>query len=762
MAQVQRLKWLLSGVAASAALFGSAAYAQGSDAGSARAGGYSPADGVSDIVVTARRREETLQSVPIAVTALSGEMLADRGYTSITDMEQVAPGLKFTSGGGGNSNAFNAYIRGVGEGDFIVTSDPAVALYIDGIYVARSFGADLGLNDIERIEVLRGPQGSLFGKNTVGGALSVVTRDPDGTPNLNADIRVGSFKSLRFRMNADFPLGEDLSMSVSGLYRRAEGWQKTPGPNNNLGDENAIAGRIKLRWHPAGGPDVILAADGLHQRQRGRPHNTIANNLNAPFPAFSRPFFGPCCEITSDPDVFVAVSPYNKDDADGLNVSLTATIPVGTGSIKSITAYRTVDALFGRGLNSINPDFVGDFHDEKSRQLSQELQYYNSLFDERVEFLVGLYYFRERSLDHTNLFVAPGLAVHPGFPAFLQLIGVPAPPFVFDLNLDFDNRQTTKNYAAFGNVTVNITDQLALDLGGRYTHEKKHFYQKALKTQFNIPLIPQAPEYTLQDTWNSFTPKVTLSYEITPTVLTYATYSKGFRSGGFNGRPTLFAEIGSYDPEHLTSWEAGLKSTLLDGRLRFNLAAFTNKYKNQQVQVNTIAGDGITIIAVTDNSGRSHMRGFEVESALQVADWVSIDGALSYLDAGYDEYLSNGVDRSNLKLRNAPKWTGNIGLNVKGQLGDNMTGRFRVDGSYKSKVFIDTLNTPELSSGDYWVLNANAGVDWDSGWSLTATAENFTDKRAIVGGFDVRAAFGITEAYFMPPARYYVTVGYRF
>lgn len=762
MVQVKRVKWLLCGVAAGAALIGSAAYAQDTDAKTASSSGRSGFDDTNDIVVTARKREETLQSVPIAVTALNGEMLAERGYSSVTDMEQVVPGLRFTSGGGGNSNAFNAYIRGVGEGDFIVTSDPAVALYIDGVYVARSFGADLGLNDIERVEVLRGPQGSLFGKNTIGGAINVVTRLPDGTPRFNADLRAGSFKSLRFRVNAEFPLGENLSASVSGLYRRAEGWQKTPGPNNNLGDENAITGRLKLRWHPDGGPDIVFSADALHQRQRGRPHNTVANKLSAPFAALSAPFFGPCCEITDDPDVFAAPSPYNHDDSDAYNLSLTATFPIGTGELKSITAYRNVDALFGRGINSINPNFVGDFHDERSRQFSQELQYSNSLWDDRVELIVGAYYFRERSLDHTNLFVTPGLATHPGFPAFLQMIGIPAPPFVFDLNLDFDNRQTTKNYAAFGNITVNITDALSLDLGGRYTHEKKRFYQKATRTEVNMPLIPQAPEYTLHDSWNSFTPKATLSYQITPTVLTYATYSKGYRSGGFNGRPTQFAEIGSYEPETLVSWEAGLKSTFLNGRARFNLAAYTNKYRNQQVLVVGLASDGITIVASTDNSGRSHMRGFEMESSFQATDWLSIDGALSYLDAGYDEYVSNGVDRSNLKLRNAPKWTGNAGINLKGEVSDGMTARARLDGSYVSKLFVDTSNTPELSSGDYWILNANVGLEWDSGWSLQATAENFTDRRKIVGGSDLRSAFGIVEAYFTPPARYYLTVGYRF
>ena len=757
MDKAQRNRILGAGVALWAMMAAPSAFAQSEASGP----GYAASEG--DIVVTARRREETLQSVPIAVTALNGDMLQDRGYTSVTDMEKVVPGLKFTSGGGGNSNAFNAYIRGVGEGDFIVTSDPAVALYIDGVYVARSFGADLGLSDIERVEVLRGPQGSLFGKNTIGGAISLVTRDPDGEPTLNVDLRAGSFKSLRFRASADFPLGQDLSAGVSVNYRRADGWQKAPGRGNNLGNENAISGRLKLRWNPEGGADFVLSVDGLHQRQNGRPHNTVDNQLTAPFPSFARAFFGQCCEITNDPDKFAGDSPYNYDDADAFNASLTATIPVGTGAIKSITAYRKVNALFGRGINSTYVDFVGDFHDERSRQFSQELQYSNAFWDDRVNLIVGAYYFRERSLDHTNLFVVPGLVSHPGFPSLLAAIGLPAAAApLFDVNLDFDNRQTTKNYAAFGSVTVNLTEQLSLDVGGRYTHEKKRFYQRAQRTETNTPLIPQAPNYRLNDSWNSFTPKATISYQITPAVLLYGTFSKGFRSGGFNGRPTQFAEIGIYDPEKLTSWEAGLKSTLLDGRLRFNLAAFTNKYRNQQVQVNTLASDGITIIAVTDNSGRSHMRGFEVETSFQASDWLSLDGALSYLDAGYDEYLSRGVDRSDLKLRNAPKWTGNAGINLKGEIREGLTAKARVDGAYISTLYVDTLNTASLRSGDYWTFNANAGVEWDNGFSVQATAENFTDQRRIVGGFDVRAAFGITEAYFTPPARYYVTVGYRF
>ncbi|MGJ3627857.1 TonB-dependent receptor domain-containing protein [Sphingomonas sp. MMS24-JH45] len=196
------------------------------------------------------------------------------------------------------------------------------------------------------------------------------------------------------------------------------------------------------------------------------------------------------------------------------------------------------------------------------------------------------------------------------------------------MNLDFDNRQTTTNYAAFGNATIRLAPRLALDVGGRFTDERKRFGQAAVRLFTGLPLIPQAPSYTLRDRWRAFTPKVTGSFQANDRLLLYATYSEGFRSGGFNGRPTQFAEIGADDPERLYSLEAG-QTTLLGGRLRFNLAAFANRYRNQQVQVNTLAADGVTIIAQTQNAGRSHMRGAEAEATATINRFVSVDGSVA-------------------------------------------------------------------------------------------------------------------------------------
>jgi iron complex outermembrane receptor protein len=568
---------------------------------------------------------------------------------------------------------------------------------------------------------------------------------------------------VRVRASGDFPISDTLSMSLSGLYRRADGWQKVPNAPD-YGDEDAMSARLQLRWRPTDDVDVLFATDGRRQRQNGQPHNTIANLLTAPFAAFSRPFFGPCCELTRDPDRAAARSPYQDDDADAWNSSLTVSFPFASGTLKSISAYRQVSAFFGRGINSINPNYYGDFHHEKSKQFSQEIQYSNTFFDDRVDFVGGLYYFRERSLDHTNLYVAPGLILQPGFPALLSAIGLPAAAAPnFDINLDFDNRQTTINYAVFGNATVKLTDQVSLDLGGRYTYEKKRFFQRATRVFAQRPLIPQAPQYTLEDSWRAFTPKATLSYQANPDLLLYGTYSIGFRSGGFNGRPTQFAEIGSYNPERLRSLEAGLKSDLLDGRLRLNLAAFANRYKNQLQQVNTIAADGITIIARVQNAGRSHMYGGEAEATVVFNKNVSVDGSVAYLKAGYDRYVSNGVDLSYLKLRNSPRWTANLGLNVRGEISDGVEASFRIDAAYKDRVELDTLNSPFLSAPDYVIANINFGIDFvDKGISLRFTAENITDERVLIGGFDVSRSFGVVEGYYNTPRRFYGTISYHF
>ncbi|MDX3884374.1 MAG: TonB-dependent receptor [Sphingomonas sp.] len=711
----------------------------------------SAADNGSDIVVTARRREEKLQDVPIAVTAVSQANLDSRGFDAVTDVQQIAPNLNFTPGQGGNSGGIAAFVRGVGENDFIITADPAVGLYIDGVYVARTFGATTELLGIDRIEVLRGPQGSLFGKNTIGGAINVVSHIPDGTTRLQADVRYGSYNTVRARANVETALTDKLSIGISGLGEFGEGWQKIPS-GKNLGNKNIVAGRITL--HYDGGPfDAVLTADGLHRRQNSAAHSMLAFT-----PTFisdlQSALIAPCCTVPDRIDRTDSTPELNRDDADSANVGLTLSHELGAGTIKSITAYRWVNAVFGRdGDSSSAVNYAGDIHDETARQFSQELQYTTPLFGDRGNLLVGGYFFREKTRDDTRLIVADGL-----YPAMIEAGFDPALAEALDLNIDFHNRQKTTNYAAFGNFTYDLTDALVMELGGRYTYEKKTFTQKSLRIYSQQPLIPGFYPYTLSKHWDNFSPRASLSYKFQPGVLGYASWSRGFRSGGFNGRPTAEAEIGSYDPEHLTAYEVGVKSSF--GPVTINLAAFRNEYKDQQLLVNK------TNLNVTyENAGKSRIQGLELELDARVTSRLRVNGSLGLLDAKYLEFESyiNGVltDLTDRKLKQAPDITGSLSLVYTQPITDSLDATFRADASYRSLTYIDVENSP-LRAPDHAILNLSADFDlpWD-GTSLRFAVDNVTNKQVLTAGFDGSATFGFREGFFSDPRRYSVTLSIR-
>lgn len=711
----------------------------------------------TEIVVTARRREEKLQDVPIAVTAIGGDALDQRGFDGVTDVAQVAPNLQFTPGQGGNSGGVSAFIRGVGENDFIITSDPAVALYIDGVYVARSFGATTELLGIDRIEVLRGPQGSLFGKNTIGGAINVVSRVPDGN-RLEGDIRYGSFNDLRLRANVEAGLTDTLSIGVAALGEWGEGWQKVPS-GKNLGNRNVQAGRVSFHYD-ASPVDMVLTVDGLRRRQNSTAHAMLAFTPTF-FSGLQSAFLGACCTAPGSIKRTDTTAALNRDDTDAANATLTLSVDAGAGTLKSISAYRWVHAIFGRdGDASAAVNYAGDIHDESARQLSQELQYSTELFGDRGTLLLGAYAFRERTRDDTRLIVADGL-----YPTLIGAGFDPALATALDFNIDFANRQTTTNYALFGNATFDIVDALTLEVGARYTWEKKAFRQSATRIYSRQPLLAGLPSYRLVEDWKAFTPRASLAYKFAPDVLGYVSFSRGFRSGGFNGRPTSVEEIGSYDPEYLTAYEAGVK-TVLGGRVTLNVSAFRNDYKDQQLLVSTVSPTTGLIVVRTDNAGKSRIQGIEVEADVRVSRGLRLSGSFGYLDAKYLRYTSviGGVptDVSFRNPKQAPDLTASGSIVYSAALSDAIDASFRLDAAYRSLTYIDVENTPILRAPDHAILNASAEFTLPArGLSLRLAVDNITGKRVLTAGYDASTSFGFVEGYFNDPRRYSVTLSFR-
>lgn len=711
----------------------------------------------NDIVVTARRQSERLQDVPIAITAVSGRELDSRGLSNVTEIAQITPNLQFTPGQGGNSGGIAPFIRGVGENDFIITADPAVGVYIDGVYVARTFGATTELLGIDRIEVLRGPQGTLFGKNTVGGAISVVSSIPGQNRRVEADVRYGSFDDVRVRLLAETPVSDTLSIGVSGFGEWGDGWQKVPS-GKNLSNRNVIAGKLALHYDAA--PfDAVLLVDGLHRNQNSAAHSMLAFTPTF-FSTLQSTFLTPCCTPNPAIDRTDTTPYFNVDKTDAINASLTLSYDLGAATLKSISAYRRVEALFGRdGDASASINYAGDRHDETARQLSQELQLSFDLGG-RGSILVGAFAYQEKTRDLTRLIVADGL-----YPALVAAVGdtlYGIPTFVLDLNLDFDNRQTTTNYAVFTNANYKLTDALTFEVGARYTWEKKRFTQAAKRIYSNLPLLAGTPEYTLEKTWDAFTPRASISYDIRPGLKTYASFSRGFRSGGFNGRPTSLEEIGSYDPEFLTAYEAGIKADF--GRyVTVNVAAFRNEYRDQQVLVNTVSQATGVIISRNENAGRSRIQGLEVEAVARVTPRFTLSGSLGLLDAKYLEYTSviggTETDVSFRKPKQAPEITASGSMVYRAPLSDALDGVFRVDAAYRSKTFIDVENSPLLVAPDHAIVNASAEfAHLDSGVSLRFAVDNLTNKQVLRAGFDGSAAFGFVEGYFTDPRRYWVTL----
>ncbi|MEX6723271.1 TonB-dependent receptor [Parapedomonas caeni] len=745
----------LSGVYLSALLAGTVA----TSVASAQDAAPTAEEAVSlgDIVVTARRREEKLQDVPIAITALGGDALESRGFDRVTDIAEAAPNLQFTPGTGGNSGGVSAFIRGVGENDFIITADPAVALYIDGVYVGRSFGATTELLGVDRIEVLRGPQGSLFGKNTIGGAISVVTRVP-GADRLEGDVRYGSYDDLRLRANVERALTDTLSVGVSALGQWGDGWQKSAS-GDDLGNRNVIAGRLAL--HYDGAPlDAVFSIDGLRRRQNSAAHSMLAFTPSF-FSGLQSMLLAPCCTAPDRIDRTDSTAELNRDDTDAVNAALTLSADVGNGTLKSITAYRWVSAVFGRdGDASSAVNYAGDIHDETARQLSQEIQYATSLFDDRATLLVGAYAFREKTRDDTRLYVADGL-----YPAMIAAGFDPALATALDFNIDFFNRQKTTNYALFGNATYNITDALTLELGGRYTWEKKTFNQTALRIYSEQPLLAGTPSYELSEKWHAFTPRASLSYKFTPDVLGYASFSRGFRSGGFNGRPTSLEEVGGYDPEYMRAYEVGVKSSF-GGIVTLNLSAFRNDYTDQQLLISTISPVTDLLVVRTENAGKSRIQGLELEASAKITPRFSLQGAVGYLDAKYLRYTSviNGVatDVSGRTPKQAPDLTASGSLVFATALSEAIDTTWRLDASYRSQTYIDVENSPLLRAPDHVILNASIEFDLPGkGLSLRFAVDNLTDKRVLTAGYDATSSFGFVEGYYNDPRRFSLTLSFK-
>ncbi len=737
---------------------------------------------MEEVVVTARRREEGLQSAPIAISAYTGDSLDYRGVTKLDQIAKFAPSLTLENNPsfGGASNSAAIYLRGIGQKEFLPTTEPGVGLYVDGVYVARSVGAILDIVDVERVEVLRGPQGTLFGRNTIGGALSVITRQPEigGEVTGNVAASVGSDSLLHLAGSVEGTLSDTAaarlsvaSFSQDGYVHRADGI--------DLGDDDTLTARLAVNWQPSDVLSGQISVDMTRDRENGPAMQLLGIDFTdlsqldgvvlAPPPPMAfihnvtTAALGPgqpCAAtnaagqgVTSNPAAancydsrFIGADGTNEGTAPALSetdlwgVSATFTYELSDSlTLKSITAHRSLDSEFARDGDH-SPHRVSQFHDDLDQdQFSQELQLLGSA--DRLDWIAGLYYFNEdgvnvNTLDFTVSNFRSGGA--------------------------FDNEA----WAVFAQATYDLSDVLHLTVGGRYTDEQKAFtpdqiiYQNYYAGFSNLvpadnPLFAldapflQAGERILpllekEIEISEFTPMVNLSYDLNDDLMVYLSYSEGFKSGGFTQRvfppvvagftaPAGTADIDlipTYQPEFVEVVELGFKGTFMDGRLRVNGALFTTDYQDLQVQVfNSVA-------PVTQNVGKASIDGFEIEVLASPGEGWLVESSLSLLDAGYDQIdTANTLIAKSNDFERVPDTAASLGLSKELQLGANGTLILRGDWSYRSETFNDAYNTPLLKTDSTDLLDASARwLSADETWTVTLSGINLSDEEYLVSG----------------------------
>jgi iron complex outermembrane recepter protein len=689
---------------------------------------------LDDIVVTARRRDERLQDVPVAVTALTAETLENLQASDIGDLEGAVPNLTLHEG---DANNAVIYLRGVGQVDSLAFADPGVGVYIDDVYLGRAQGAFLSVYDVDRIEVLRGPQGTLYGRNTIGGAVKFVSSPLRAETHGRLEASVGDYgqREVRGAIGGALDAEGQLLGKVAIAYAGRDGYSENAFDGRDDGDRNQIAGRVSLEYRPNDAFSIRLNVDGSSDRPDTSRTPARATAVLGAYPA------------TTDDPFRVNANFNDLADLDTFGASVTAEYAFSDAlTLKSITAYRTMDYASHLDLDATPDPIFGVFVDENQRQFSQELQL--SYVGERLTAVGGLFYFDETDLTYSGL-LAPAISLVTGS----------------------INDQNNRSWAAYGQGTWAVSERVNLTAGVRYTAEDKDF----ARTQTLYPAAPTTvpgrddPGVVLTDIdtseqWDSISPKFGIDYRISDDVMAYASVSRGFKSGGFDGRANDADGARPYDPETLWAYEAGVKSSLFDRRVTANVAAFWNDYTDLQLSSFTADGAG-GFEALFTNAGAATIRGLELELAARPMDGLTLNGTLGYLAARYDEYIGpGGVDISDQReLVNAPEWSARLGAVYVAEMGQSGRLTFGADAAYRSKVYPTVSSSEVLAQDAYTVVDAF--VRWtDSAdrFSIELGGRNLTDERYVEQGFDLSDSLGYQLAYFGAPRTVRLTAGVRF
>ncbi len=726
---------------------------------------------LEEIVVTARKLEESLQQSPVAVSVATGDLLERMGVQDLTAVGQFAPNVIFESGQPTSGiRAPTVYIRGMGQDDFIIVEDGAVGVYLDGVFVGRTIGSVFDLVDVQRVEVLRGPQGTLFGRNTIGGAVNLVSRRPDPeamTGNLKVSLGEDGYRQFQGVYNA--PLGDSAAARVSAFHREQDGYvEALQYDDYDLGGEEVWGVRAALRFNPTDAlgldfafdysedsstPNAVVPIDFLRLNGQFTPSNTFGNFWNLFHSGFGAACLDPAESAVNascygsyydpqDPYATNALFVDNRGDAvqpeqqlDVLGVHFNAALDIGWGELRAITAYREFEASIFNDIDFTPHIIFHNNHDDYNQdQFSQELQLLGSAFEERLDFLVGFYYFKEDGVeDIFNQIALP----------FTR-----PPDFFFQQVTRFVDNQSV---AGFTQLNYRLADRITATFGLRYTESEKKFNL----VQPNVLGVMVDNTGTLKV--KEWTPMATMAWDVTDEMMAYFTYSEGFRDGGFPARfvGAIPEPLPFYDPEFVNNYEFGVKMMLADNRLRVNAALFRMDYDD--IQVTAVAPFGLVGAATTkDNLGKATIMGAEVEAAWAVTENLMLQASFGLLDDEIDEVVGGLLQSGSFAITTAndlpmtPDYSGSIGAQYTHVMANAGRLVFRADYSFKDDYYTRVENLAETLEDNYNNLNASIRyVSANQRWEVGLWARNLTDELY----YKARRIFESLGTTFGTPAR---------
>ena len=680
---------------------------------------------LEEVLVTAERREGSLQDVPLAVSAFDANEIDRRQSFNVKDIVNNVPNL-IGANNVGQGTATTVFLRGVGTTESIVTVDTAMGFYLDDVYIARQGVNNFSLYDVERVEVLRGPQGTLYGRNTNAGAIKVVTTKPQDENAFSGELSYGEFDRVNVKGMANVVLQEDrLFLRFNALSQTGDGYVDNSILNKKVNDLDFSGWRAGLRWLPSDTVEVLMTADDSSSDQNG----VYALNVLTGIP-------DDLFQSSSVTDIF------NESETDGLSLTVNWDISE-TLSFQSITADRTTFQKWDLDLSDSPIPIFELYTINDSDQFSQEFKFSGTAADGRLQYSAGVFYFDEDSYSFIgDRFFSGGL-------------------------LGREYRVDVESIAAYFDGTYDLTDSLSLVLGGRYTRDKKSI---DIEAAVGVPVgfsidggIPTWNSATLNALgtpteleFNDFTPKIGLKYAFNDDLDGYITFTEGYRAGGWAARTNDPSQVLPFDPEIIESLAIGFKASLMDGRARINSEYFFYDYQDL---FNSATDPDTGNFAVFTNDAK--VQGLEVEATIRVSETLDIFGFAAISDGEYKNVDPAVGAALGDELQRLPESSYKVGLTNIWPLNGGSKIRLNADYQYTEDHFTDPQNTDLGKSGDIGLVSASLG--WESAddrFSVSVSCRNCTDEEYNTATLAF-APFGFVSIYPGEPQTWLVTLRAR-